>query len=143
MKLSCRILVNLGSLAVATSCFAWNATGHIMIAAIAEGRLDPVAFDECNRLLKIGGTANTTDFIQASCWADDTKTKENGPWHYIDIPYRNDGKPTTTKPGEENVVWAINHFLPILKDKTKPDPERADALRYLIHFVEDIHQPLH
>ena len=143
MKLSFRPLLALALLAMSVFGFAWDDTGHMVIASIGDGRLDPAAWKECDRLLKIGGTPTTSDFIQAGCWADDTKTKENGPWHYIDLPYRPDGKTPTTKPDAENVVWAINHFSDILKDKTKPDAERADALRYLIHFIADVHQPLH
>jgi hypothetical protein len=138
-----RPLAAFSLLAFASSSFAWIDTGHMVIAAIAEGRLNKTAWDECDRLLKIGGTPETKGFIAASVWADDTKTKENGPWHYIDFPYRTDGKPTQTKPGDENAAWAINHFSDILKDKTKPDADRADALRYLIHIVGDIHQPMH
>jgi hypothetical protein len=114
-----------------------------VIAAIAEDRLNDKAYKECERLLAIGGTEKTKGFLAASVWADDTKTAENGPWHYINLPLRLDGKPVDMKPAEENVVWAITHFSEILKDKSKPDAERADALRYIIHFVGDIHQPLH
>jgi hypothetical protein len=143
MKPLCKVFVALSSLAITSSCFAWIDTGHMAIAAIAEGRLTRKAWDECIRLAKIGGDEKTTGFVQASVWADDNKTSENGAWHYINIPYRPDGRPAKIKPAEENVVWAINRFSEVLKDKSRPDAERADALRYLIHFVADIHQPLH
>lgn len=143
MNRTLRILSALGAFAVAASGYCWDDTGHMVIAAIAEDRLTQHAYDECTKLLAIGGTDKTKGFVAAACWADDTKNKTTGPWHYIDTPYRSDGKPTQTKPDAENVVWAIGHYSDILKDKTKPDAERADALRYLIHFVGDIHQPLH
>lgn len=143
MNRTTRIALAFATLALSTSALAWIDTGHMVIAAIAEDRLSNKAYKECERLLKIGGTEKTAGFVAGSCWADDTKTKENGPWHYIDLPIRADGKPTKTKPDEENVVWAIKRFSEILKDASKPDAERADALRYLIHFVGDVHQPLH
>lgn len=143
MKRFLRPLAALCALALVSSSFGWIDTGHMVIAAIAEDRLNDKAFKECERLIAIGGTDRTKGFVAAACWADDTKTKENGPWHYIDLPVRSDGKATQTKPDEQNAVWAIGHFSDILKDKTKPDAERADALRYLIHIVGDIHQPLH
>lgn len=143
MKRTLRFFAGLSLLALSASTFAWIDTGHMVIAAIAEDRLNKYAYDECSRLLKIGGTDQTKGFVASAVWADDTKTAENGGWHYINLPYRTDGKPTTTKPADENAVWAINHFSDILKDKSKPDAERADALRYLIHIVGDIHQPLH
>ncbi|HWA83366.1 MAG TPA: S1/P1 nuclease [Fimbriimonadaceae bacterium] len=138
-----RTATALGVFALAVSGYCWDDTGHMVIAAIAEDRLSQHAYDECTKLLAVGGTDKTKGFVAAACWADDTKNKTTGPWHYIDIPFRTDGKPTQTKPAEENVVWAINHFSDILKDKTKPEADRADALRYLIHFVGDVHQPLH
>jgi hypothetical protein len=143
MKPLTKTLASLSVLAIAASSFAWIDTGHMAIAAIAEGRLTKKAWDECDRLARIGADDKTKGFVQASVWADDTKTSENGPWHYINIPFRPDGRPAKVKPAEENVVWAINRFSEVLKDKSKPDAQRADALRYLIHFVGDIHQPLH
>ena len=78
-----------------------------------------------------------------ACWADDHKTKENGPWHYTNVHFRTDGKPTTMKPEAENVVWAIQKFSKVVADRSAPSAERADALRFLIHFVGDVHQPMH
>jgi hypothetical protein len=117
----------------------------MVIAAIAWKHLTPAAQAEASRLVGIGATPRTNDFISAACWADDVRRdrRETGPWHYIDIYFRNDGKPPQNKPDAENAVWAIDRFSAILKDKSKPDAERAEALRFLIHIVGDIHQPLH
>ncbi len=128
--------------AVATAN-AWFDTGHMVVAAIAQKNLTPTAKAEADRLLKVGSTEKAYDFITAGPWADDVKTKENGPWHYYDIYFREDGNPTSLKPDEENALTAIDKFSKILGDKSKPDSERADALRFLIHIVGDIHQPLH
>ncbi len=122
---------------------AWNATGHMVIAKVALDELDPVARAECARLLQIGKTARAYDFLTAGPWADDTRTEANGPWHYINLHFREDGKKTFETAEPENVVTAIAKFSRVLKDRTKADAERADALRFLIHFVGDIHQPLH
>lgn len=130
-------------LAVATAAFAWVDTGHMVVAAIAEGRLKPEVLKICQDLLKNGPTERTQGFIQGACWADDAKNGTTGPWHYIDLPFRTDGKPTQTKPSELNIVWAIKHYSEMLVEKSKTPAERAEALRYLIHFVGDIHQPLH
>lgn len=130
-------------LAAATAAFAWVDSGHMVVAAIAEGRLKPDVLKICQDLLENGPTERTQGFIQGACWPDDAKNQTTGPWHYIDLPFRTDGKPTQTKPDEQNVVWAIQHFSAILKDKANPKADRAEALRYLIHFVGDLHQPLH
>jgi hypothetical protein len=115
------------------------------IAAIAYDHLSSKAKLEADRLLKTGGTPKTADFLTAACWADDIRRdrRETGPWHYIDLHFRTDGKPTSNKPDAENAVWAIAKFKAVLADKTQSDESRADALRFLLHFVGDIHQPLH
>jgi hypothetical protein len=115
----------------------------MIVAAIAAKHLKPGVRDKIDALLKIGGDARSQDFYGAASWADDTKTRENGIWHYIDNYFRSDGKPPVNKPDEQNVVWAINKFSAVLQDPSAAEADRADALRYLIHFVGDIHQPLH
>lgn len=125
---------------------AWNATGHMVVAAIAEANLTPAARTEAARLLKIDATlAGSDDFISVGPWADEIRNerKETGPWHFKDIYFRADGKPAKNKPDEINVVSKIEQFTKILADRTKPDAERAFALRFLIHLVGDVHQPLH
>ncbi len=124
---------------------AWIDTGHMVVATIAQSRLSPSVSKEIDRLLAIGGDERNADFVTTSPWADDVRSqrRETGPWHYIDYHFRTDGKPTANKPDKENVVWAIQKFSAVLKDRSKPDAERSEALRFLIHFVGDIHQPLH
>jgi hypothetical protein len=92
----------------------------------------------------------------SATWADDVKGPEKtAVWHYIDIPLALhqpasigpycppvgpsvDGR---NRPG--CVTDAMEHEWSILRDKTRSSAERATALRYMIHFVGDVHQPLH
>ncbi len=145
MRVNVRNFVVCALIAVAASSQAWIDTGHMLIAAIAEKNLNPKVKAECDRLLKIGSDKRNSDFVTTSPWADDIRRErpETGPWHYIDFHFRTDGKSTDNKPDAENAVWAIEKFSAILKDKSKSDSERSEALRFLIHFVGDIHQPLH
>jgi hypothetical protein len=70
--------------------------------------------------------------------------RKNGPWHYIDIPRGAARGPIEAFCGKEGcVVSAIAEQLAILKDKSANGAKRAEALRYIIHFVGDLHQPLH
>lgn len=124
---------------------AWGATGHMVIAALAKREMTPYALSEANRLLKIGGDTRTNEFLTAAVWADDVRRDrpDTGNWHYINLHFRTDHGRVTNKPEKENVVEAIDRFRKVLADKTKPDADRAEALRFLMHFVGDIHQPLH
>ncbi|MBC8065205.1 MAG: hypothetical protein H7Y17_10270 [Chlorobia bacterium] len=133
----------LASLAATASAFAWHDTGHMVVAEIARQSLSPKIVAECEWLLKMNAEPKSDNFLTASCWADDHKTRENGPWHYINYHFRTDGKETDNKPEPQNVVYAINRFSEVLRDKRKDPKERAEALRFLLHFVGDIHQPLH
>lgn len=125
------------------SAFAWNDGGHMVIAEIARQSVSPKILAECEWLLKQQSDPKTDTFITAACWADDYRTKENGPWHYINLHFRTDDRSTDNKPSPINVVWAIQRFSDILKDKRKDPRDRGEALRYLLHFVGDLHQPLH
>ncbi|MBN9501068.1 MAG: hypothetical protein BGO01_11860 [Armatimonadetes bacterium 55-13] len=142
MKTS-RILLTFVSALAVTSAFAWHDTGHMVVAAIAKQSLTPKALSEAEWLLKMDADPKSDNFVTAACWADDAKTKESGPWHYINIHFRTDDKPTSNEPLKQNIVWAISKFSEVLRDKKRDPKERAEALRYLIHFVGDIHQPLH
>lgn len=129
--------------ALATVANAWIDTGHMVVARIAEQRLSLDVRKECERLLNYGGNERTSTFVTSACWADDFKTGQNGPWHYTNEHFRTDGKPTRNQPLAENVVWAIERFSKIVANRSLPNAERAEALRFLIHFVGDVHQPMH
>ncbi len=144
MKL--RSLALFAALVAAAAAHAWNATGHMVIAAIAEANLSSAARTEAKRLLAVDATrTGSDDFVAVGPWADDVRNdrKETGPWHYKDFYFRADGKPAKNKPDDINVVSKIIGLTKILADRSRPDGERAEALRFVIHFVGDVHQPLH
>jgi len=133
------------------NALGWNAGGHMMVAKIAYDRLNPRAKAEADRLMKIqiGPTdaIASNDFINAAHWPDDIKSSKTFPHfdkdHYIDYPFSPDGTPLpTNQPDAENIIKALNEDIQILKTSTD-DKAKAQALRFLIHFVGDIHQPLH
>ena len=148
MRTSRRLLKSLALVALAAlvaPAQAWNAVGHMVIAAVADRELTPEVRAEVARLAKIGATDLNADPYGAAVWADDVRRDrpESAPWHYISLYFRKDGKPVQGKLAEENVVVAIRRFTAILADRSRPDAERAEALRYVMHFVGDVHQPLH
>ena len=138
-----RTLIAIASLSLASLSFAWGDIGHGVITKIAYANLTPTARTRFDELLKIGVAARFQNLAMVGNWADDVRTDTDGPWHYINIHFRTDGKPVTTKALDENVVWAISRFKSRLADKKALPSQRAEALRYLVHFVGDVHQPLH
>lgn len=115
----------------------------MIVAEIALRQLSPSAKIEAMRLVSLGADEKNNTFVTASCWADDTKNASSGPWHYINWHFRDDLTIPATKPEGENIISAILRFERVLQNRSDSDQERAQALRYLLHFVGDIHQPMH
>jgi hypothetical protein len=134
---------------------AWGCKGHQTVALIAEKHLTPEARKFVDKLLaenpidqqlkRYCGNATRDLMVDASTWADDIRSeRKNGPWHYIDIPRGAAHDPIDSYCGSEGCVTkAIVEQVAILKDKSADPHKRADALRYIIHFVGDLHMPLH
>ena len=140
--------------AAPTPSYAWGEGGHRIVAFIAYGRLSPRAKAVANKLLQIplpplDITRASTDFVSASVWADEVRGnppyEETGPWHYVDNPFGI--TPETPLPAglpeAANIITALKREIVVLRNPAAKQTERATALRFLIHFVGDIHQPLH
>lgn len=135
--------------AFASTVQAWGDIGHRIVAELAWRQLDPSAKAEVERLLKADGDESLAD---VASWPDqlrnDPNNKELGKatakLHYMDFV---DGhcvyvKPVDCKDGE-CVVGGLEKYVAILGDRHKSNAERAEALKFVVHFVGDVHQPLH
>ncbi|HEV2292258.1 MAG TPA: S1/P1 nuclease [Tepidisphaeraceae bacterium] len=121
---------------------AWNGEGHQLIAWIAEERLSENAKVGTKELL---ADASLSD-AQVASWADHIRRerRSSAPWHYVNIPVDAQGyDPAKHGNGGENVIDAIERFAKVLADKKAQKEERVEALKFLVHFVGDLHQPLH
>lgn len=140
---------------LAPSAHAWGCKGHQTVALIAERHMTPEAQQLVQKLLgdnaidpklrRWCGNATTDLLLDASTWPDDVRNeRKNGPWHYIDIPRGKHKGSFEEYCGTEGCVTrAIEGQRTILKDKSADPLKRAEAIRYLVHFVGDMHQPLH
>jgi hypothetical protein len=153
LKLACLSLF--ATLFVVSPVFAWGCKGHQTVALIAEKHLTPEARQFLESLLKENpidlqlkrycGPFPSSLLADGSTWPDDVRnTLKNGPWHYIDIPRGAPRAPLATFCGESGcITQTIAEQLAILKDSQVDPHKRADAARYIIHFVGDLHMPLH
>jgi hypothetical protein len=124
---------------------AWGPEGHSIVAEIAQRRLEPGPLQKIKKLL--GGEISLASIAS---WADDFRTEhpETTKWHFVDIPYeRNTYDPEVdclqdAKEGD-CVINAIERARTALADCSKPEQDRREALMFLVHFVGDVHQPLH
>jgi hypothetical protein len=124
---------------------AWGPEGHAMVAEIAEARLTVSARDQVAQLLSADGSG-ATHLDQIASWPDAVRLIRpgTGPWHFVDIPLdASQYDPSRDCAGENCVVTAIQRFSGTLSDPSADSKARVEALKFLVHFVGDIHQPLH
>jgi hypothetical protein len=120
---------------------AWAPEGHQIIAAIAMRELTPAARAQVSALLGAPGI-----MVLDSSWADEIRQQrpETNSWHYVNIEIGSGGYDASRDCGDGNCVVAqIKRDSGILADVHASKLARAEALRFLIHFVADLHQPLH
>ncbi len=156
------------SLAFCLPAYPWGFTGHRVIALVAEQRLSPQVKDRIDRLLFNGryslrDIAACADQIRAMSapppppgarrYAVDAActdvagvvTGNTGPWHYINIPISiHSGEKDLEKfcPKGDCIVDQTERLIAVLRD-SNDDAERRQALLFVVHFMGDIHQPLH
>ena len=123
-----------------TVAFGWGSEGHQTVAAIAEHNLSPKAKQEVNKLLALE-TGQTLTSI--ATWADEHRNRATSSWHYVNFPRNScEYKESRDCPNGNCVVGAIESQLHILSSNAA-DENRLKALKFLVHFVGDVHQPLH
>ncbi|MBK7472782.1 MAG: S1/P1 nuclease [Betaproteobacteria bacterium] len=119
---------------------AWGPLGHHVVATFAAQQLEPGARLEIQRLLALEPGATLASI---STWADENRDKATARWHYVNLPRAScDYVETRDCPGGDCVVRAIDEQLAVLKSAAA-DGKRLEALKYVVHLVADLHQPLH
>lgn len=153
---------------IAIDALAWGDEGHEIVAAIAYARLTPSAKKKAEALLAADKDALTAkDFVSRATWADKyrdsdrntTKVRYNATeqWHFTDIELQSpdldaacfnhpplpSGTAASAGSAKDCAVDKINEFSVELGKPSTAQPEKILALKFLLHFVGDIHQPLH
>jgi hypothetical protein len=126
-------------LAQAAPAWAWGRHGHRVVAKFAQTRLKPAALAKIQELLE-----PNEDIADASNWPDEHSTPQDAPWHYVNVPLESTRYDAMfCDPAKGCIVEKIKEFVNVLKDPRAKNPDKRRALRFVIHFVGDIHQPLH
>ena len=130
----------------ASRALAWGVEGHRIVGLLAESELTPAARAEVQRLL--AGEADPT-LAGVAAWADEVRDeprwRHTSRWHWVNLPRTN---PCTFDAARDCrngdcVVGAIERQLALLADRRKSDRVRREALKFVVHFVGDVHQPFH
>ena len=126
--------------------FAWGAKGHAVVAELAERGLSPNVAAQV-RQLNFGAPLRDIASLPDDWRGEEVKglrQGNTGALHYANPP--ND-QPTFDRARDckedQCVVAGIEKYLAVLKDKTQPNDKRREALIFVVHFVGDLHQPLH
>jgi hypothetical protein len=125
----------------AEPALAWGPQGHRVITRITMERLTPKARAEIKALLNRGDT-----LVDVCDWADHDAYDvfpRSGPWHYVNVPISAARYDARFCSDRGCVVSKIKEYRRALADPKTPFRERQVALLLFVHFVEDIHQPLH
>ncbi|HEU4415709.1 MAG TPA: S1/P1 nuclease [Candidatus Angelobacter sp.] len=137
---------------VSAQLIAWGPKGHAIVADIAASRLTPVT--RANLQLLLGNDS----LASVASWADTVRKErdESYDWHFVDIPREASGfseqrdcfRPQDSHKDSQTdhhncVVDRIEIFERVLADENASRTQRLEALKWLVHFVGDLHQPLH
>jgi hypothetical protein len=130
----------LAALAPSTA-FAWGKTGHRVVAAIADTQLSGLARAQIAQILGPGES-----LADVANWPDEMRSdpspywqKTSPPWHYVTL----DGFSYDHAPPEGDALAALAGFRKTLQDPNASLADKQLALRFVIHLVGDLHQPLH
>jgi len=135
-----RLAVVATGVVFSTAAQAWGADAHRLIAELAQAKLTPAARAEADRLLALEPGAT---LISVSTWADERRGRSTAKWHYINLPGDECSYVRERDCADGAcVIEAIEAQTSILKS-SESDPSRLSALKFVVHFVADIHQPLH
>tara|TARA_B100000029_G_C17506657_1_gene934708 strand:+ start:605 stop:1366 length:762 start_codon:yes stop_codon:yes gene_type:complete len=117
---------------------AWGSTGHRIVGKVAETYLTKNAKTQIKKLI------GHHDLSRMSNWADEIKSDPNwkhaNDWHWCTIP---DGEYYEKGKHQGLAVEKVRDFIATLKNKKSTKEEKQSALRFLVHLVGDLHQPLH
>ena len=119
---------------------AWGPVGHQTVAMAARAQLTPEALSRLQELMALEPAATLADI---ATWADEHRSPETAPWHYVNFPVGDcNYRPARDCPDGQCIVAALDAQLQTLSS-TAPPPERLQALKWVVHLVADLHQPLH
>jgi nuclease S1 len=140
-KLFCACVIQLALLMPAQ---AWGPEGHSIVAEIAQRRLTPEAAAKVREIL-----GENASLASIASWADDYRAVhlDSAGWHFVDIPLAaedyQEGRDCGLSTQGDCVIHELARNLHDLTDPALSPAQRRDALKFVVHFVGDVHQPLH
>ncbi|PRQ02717.1 S1/P1 Nuclease [Enhygromyxa salina] len=134
--------------AAPSDALAWHDDGHRIVGEIAARNLSKSALAQINELL--ADMPEYSTMATAATWADQQAKLDPSfafaySSHYINVDARSTPREVLAQCLEKSgcVATGITYYADILRSERASRAQRAEALRFLLHFVGDVHQPLH
>ena len=138
-----RLVLLLALLGMSLPAEAWGPLGHRVSAEIAQHHLRPQTLHRVQEIL------GSEDLAQASTWPDEMRSSPEPFWqheasafHYVTVPLGQSYEQVGAPP-QGDAVTALARFARTLRDPKASREEKALALRFAVHIIGDLHQPLH
>jgi len=138
------VIACLVQFALLAQAHAWGPEGHSIVAEIAQRRLSAEAAAKVREIL-----GENASLASVASWADDYRGlhRDSSGWHFVDIPLAADdyeeSRDCPPSPEGDCVIHELGRNLHDLTDRALSAAQRRDALKFVVHFVGDVHQPLH
>lgn len=148
-NLVCVALICIG---LPSICMAWGTQGHQIVGKIANAYLSETAKREIALLLAndldiSGAPSGRMSLAEVGTWADEFRSTPGGrrtaPWHFDNVPLCGAASPAQVCPNGNCASTQLERHLKILADRSETTRNRNEALKWIVHLVGDIHQPLH
>jgi hypothetical protein len=128
------------ALLISTSAFAWGPTGHRTVGEIAEKYMNPKSLLAARTILQGNSLA------RVATWPDEIRSdpahySNTYPWHYTD--WADDAHDHDESASSGKLMGAINDQLAVLKDANATREQKEFSLKFVVHLIGDLHQPLH
>ncbi len=135
-----RFLLPIALFALPAPALAWGKTGHRAVGSIADTHLSGIARAQIHEIMGVETLG------EASTWPDEMRSnpdpfwqKTANPWHYVTVG----GIEYDRAPPEGDALEALKFFSKLIRDPRTSIDQRQLALRFIVHIVGDLHQPLH
>jgi len=137
------LLAAIAAISFPAPAMAWGQLGHRIIGELADERVNGRTRAEIEMIL------GEEDLAEASTWPDEQRSnpasfwqEEAGPYHYVTVP-EGETYADVGPPEEGDALSALARFAATVRDPSASKEQKALALRFIVHIVGDVHQPLH
>lgn len=119
--------------------FRWGRTGHRIVARVAASQLTPRTKERVRELL------GRETLASVAAWGDEIRSERpaTANWHYVNIPLTDSRYIPARHCAEGCIFTALATQMRVLADRNAARSDRADALKWVVHLIGDLHQPLH